>query len=78
MEGQESIWAWACIAIGVYLVVYAVSAMRKGKTQGYYQDHQHDRDDSTSRYSLWVWFRLILGVVSLGAGLAYWLAYLTL
>jgi len=70
MVDQSELLAWGCIFVGVYLAGYALSSMRSGETQGYYRDHRHRSDDADSRFGLWVWFRLFLGVVLLVAGVA--------
>ncbi len=71
MSDPDTMWAWACIALGAWLAGYAVYSLKTGETRGYYQDHKHRSDDANSHFTPWVWFRLLLGVACLGMGVVF-------
>ena len=69
MPDQSTILAWGCVLLGAWLAGYALYSIRVGKTRGYYQDHQYRADDNTVQFNRWVWFRLLMGLGCLAAGL---------
>ena len=70
MPEQTTIIAWGCVFLGAWLAGYALYSIKTGRTRGYYQDHRYSAENDDVRFDVWVWFRLLLGVVCLAAGLA--------
>ena len=71
MTDPNTLLAWGCIFLGLYLSGYALRSLLSGRTRGYYRDHSYERDEEGSAYGRWVWGRLVLGLICFVAGVAF-------